>query len=126
MLDLDAERAAIAIGRAGYRLGAGAVLDALLRRRSVAHGETAARHMRLYHDLEIVLGPEVADFQLAQADDAERWRLHPPDADDAARAGRQKCLRRGARQRQVENLIGLLARDRSLVEGAHLVVGLQC
>src|SRR6516162_1442298 len=30
MLDLDAERAAIAIGRAGYRLGTGAVLDALL------------------------------------------------------------------------------------------------
>jgi hypothetical protein len=32
MLDLDGERAAIAIGHAGYRLGAGAVLDALLYR----------------------------------------------------------------------------------------------
>src|SRR5208337_282180 len=105
MLDLDAERAAIAISRAGYGLGAEAVLDALLCRRSVTHGETAARHMRLRHDLEIVLGPEIADLQLAQADDAERWRLHPPDADDAARAQRQKRLRRGARQRQVEDLI---------------------
>lgn len=72
MLDLDAERAAIAIGHAGYRLGAGAVLDALLYRRSVAHGETAARHMRLRHDLEIFLGPEIEDLQLAQADDAGR------------------------------------------------------
>ena len=81
---------------------------------------------RLRHDLEIVLGPEIADLQLAQADDAERRRLHPPDADDAARARRQKRLRRGARQRQVEDLIGLLARDRRLVKRAHLAVRLQC
>src|SRR6516162_5806449 len=47
MLDLDAERAAIAIGRAGYGLGAGAVLDTLLRWRRVTYGETAARHMSL-------------------------------------------------------------------------------
>src|SRR5271165_4658607 len=41
MLDLDAKRAAITIGRAGYGLGAEAVLDALLCGRSVAHVETA-------------------------------------------------------------------------------------
>ena len=61
MLDLDAELAVKAISRAGYGLGAEAVLDALLCRRSVAHGETAARHMRLRHDLEIVLGPKITD-----------------------------------------------------------------
>ena len=48
--------------------------------------------MCLRHDLEIVLGPEIADLQLAQADDAERGRLHAPDADDAARARRQSVF----------------------------------
>jgi hypothetical protein len=81
--------------------------------------------MRLYHNLEIVLRPEIADLQFAQADDPECWRRHPPDADDAACPRRQECLRCGARQGQVEDLIGLLARDRRLVKGAHLPVRLQ-
>ena len=77
------------------RLGPDAFLDPQFRRWRMTHVETAVCDGRGGDDLEIVLGPEVADFQFAQADDGQRRRLDPTDPDHAANAGGQQCLRRG-------------------------------
>ncbi len=82
--DKYAERASMAVGRAGDGFRTEAIFYALLWRRSVAYGKTAAGHVRLRRNLEIILRPEIADFQLAQADDTKCWRFHPPDANDAS------------------------------------------
>jgi len=78
-----------------YRLGANALLNPQLGRRRMTHLEAAVCDGGGCDDLEIILGPEVADFQFAQADDGQRWRLDPTDPDHAANAGGQQCLRRG-------------------------------
>jgi len=46
----------------------------------MTHREAAACDSRGGDNLKIVLGLEVADFQLAQADNGERRRLDPADA----------------------------------------------
>ena len=91
----------------------------------MTHQKAAACDGRGGDDLEIVLGPEIADFQFAQADDRQRRRLDPADSDHAANAGREQCLRRGPGERQIEDLVGLLARHRRLIERTHLGVRLQ-
>ena len=70
-------------GGLGDGFGHGAVADAGLDRRGVAHEEGAILDLGRGHDLEVVLDAEVPDLDLAQADDGQRRRLHPADADDA-------------------------------------------
>jgi len=53
----------------------------------MTHREAAACDSRGGDNLKIVLGLEVADFQLAQADNGERRRLDPADADHPANPG---------------------------------------
>jgi hypothetical protein len=111
----------------GDRLGYGAVpdADAGLGRRGVAHEEGAVLDLGRGYDLVIILDAEVPDLDLAQADDCQRGRLHPADADNIPDTrGKQRPGRR-AGQRQIEDLVGLLARDGGLVERAELAVGFE-
>jgi hypothetical protein len=91
----------------------------------MTHLEAAVCDGRGCDDLEIVLGPEVADFQFAQADNGQRRRLDPTDPDHPANAGREQCLRRGPGEGEIEDLIRLLARHRRLIEQTHFHVRLQ-
>ena len=65
------------------------------------------------------------NLEFPHADDGERRRLHPADADDPASLGHQQRFRSRAGEREIENLIGLLARHGRLVERMHLGVRLQ-
>ena len=103
----------------------GAILDALLRWRRMANEKAAARSVGHCGDLEIVLRFKVADFQFAQANDSERRRLHPSDADHAARARREQRLGSRAGERQVVDLVRLLARHRRLIERTQFMVRLE-
>jgi len=77
------------------------------------------------HDLEIILDAEIPDLDLAETDDGERGRLHAADADDALDAAREQRPGRRAGERQIEDLVGLLARDGGLVERAELAIGFE-
>ena len=125
MLDRHGQRAGVPGGGLGDGFGRGAVPDAGLGRRGVAHEEAAILDLGRGDDLEIILDAEIPDLDLAQADDGQRRRLHPADADDALDAAGEQRPGRRAGQRQVEDLVGLLARDGGLVERAQLAVGLE-
>ena len=112
-------------GCPGDRLRLRAFLDPQLGRRSMAHLKDAVRDGRRGDDFEIVLGPEVADFQFAQADDGQRRRLDPTNSDHAANARRQQGLRRGPSEGEIEDLVRLLAGHRRFVERTHLRVRFQ-
>ena len=91
----------------------------------MAHEEGAILDLGRGHDLEIILDAEIADLDLAQADDGQRGRLDPADADDALDAACEQRSGRRTGQRQVEDLVGLLPRDGRLVERAQLAVGFE-
>ena len=112
-------------GGPGDGFGHRAVPDAGLRRRGMAHEEGAILDFGRSHDLEIILDAEISDLDLAQADDGQRRGLHAADTDDAADAAGEQRPRRRAGQRQVEDLVGLLARDGGLIERAKLAVGFE-
>jgi len=97
----------------------------MLQGRSMAHGESAAGGFCSGGDLEIVLGAKVANLKLTQTDNAECRRFHPSDANNPARAWSEQGLGRRARQRKIEDLVGLLARHRCFIERAQIVVGLE-
>ena len=90
-----------------------------------AHGKAARGDRRRCDDLEVILGPEVADFEFAQADNAERGRLDATDSDHTANAGTEQRFRGRAGQRQVEDLVCLLTRHCRLVERAQITVRLE-
>src|SRR5262249_13400268 len=96
--------------------------DPLLWRWRMPHGEATGGDLGGRNDLEIVLDAEVADLQLAHANDRERRRLDAANPNDAVRTGGHQRLGRGAGQREVEDLIGLLARHGRLVHRAELAV----
>ena len=112
-------------GSPGDGFGHGPVPDARLGRRSVAHQEGAIVDCGRSDDLEIVLDAKIPDLELAQTDDGQRGGLHAAYPNDAFRAVGNQHLGRGARQREVEDLIGLLARHGGFVERAELAVGFQ-
>src|SRR5271157_3998739 len=125
MLNRHPERPPMASGGPAYGLGMRAVLDAMLHRRGMAHGKSAASNGRSGDDLEILFGTKIADLKLTQADDAERWCLDPSDADNAARARSEQGFGGGAGQGKIEDLVGLLARYRRVVKRAQILVRLQ-
>ena len=89
------------------------------------HDKRPARDCCGRHDLEITLFSEVADFDLAQTHDRQRRCLDPPDPDHPFGATREQCLGRRPRQRQIENLIGLLACNGRIIKRLHLTVRLE-
>src|SRR5262245_26875280 len=91
----------------------------------MAHEEGSILDCGRSHDLEIILDVEIADLDLAHTNDSQGRRLHTAYPDDAFRAVSNQLLGRCAGQREVEDLIGLLARDGSLIEWAELAVGFQ-
>src|SRR6202045_1418753 len=107
------------------RLGAEALLDPHFGGRGMTHQEAAACDGRRGHDLKIVLGPEVADFQLAQADYGQRRRLDPADSNDTANPWREQSFRRGPGKGKVEDLVRLLARHRRLIKRTQFQVWFQ-
>jgi hypothetical protein len=70
-------------GGPGDGFGHGAVPDAGLDRRGVAHEEGAILNCGRSYDLEIIFDAEIPDLDLAQTDDGQSGRLHSADADDA-------------------------------------------
>ena len=112
-------------GGLGDRIGNTSVADAGLDRRRVAHRELTTRDGRRRRDLEIILDLEITNLDFAQAHDCQGRRLDPADADHALGAARDQHAGGGAGQRQVEDLVGLLAGDGCLVERVHLPVGLE-
>jgi hypothetical protein len=112
-------------GSPGDGFGHGPIPDAHLGRRGMAHEEGAILDFGRRHDLEIVLDAEIPDLDLAQADDGQRGGLHAADTDDAPNAASEQRPGRRAGQRQVEDLVGLLARHGSLIERAELAVGFE-
>ena len=112
---------ALVSGRsAGDRLCPRAIRDPTVGRRGMTHRKAAGSDCRGCHDLEVILGPEVADFEFAQADNAERRRLDAANSNYAANAGAKQHFRGRAGQRQVEDLVCLLARHRRLIERAQI------
>ena len=125
MLDRHGQWAGVLGGGPGDGFGHGAVPDAGLGRRGMAHEKAAILNLRRGHDLEVILDAEIPDLDLAQADDGQRGRLHAADADDALDAAGEQRPGRRAGQRQVEDLVGLLPGDGGLVERAQLAVGFE-
>ena len=107
------------------RLCAEAILDPHFGGRGVTHREAAACDSRGGDNLKIVLGLEVADFQLAQADNGERRRLDPADADHAANPWREQCFRRGPGEGKIEDLVRLLTRHCRLIKRTQFDVWFQ-
>ena len=118
MLDRHRQRAAVTGGGPGDGFGRRAVSDAGFGRRGVAHEEAAILDLGRHDDFEIILAAEIPDLDFAQADDGERRRLDPANADDALDARGEQRPGRSAGQRQVEDLVGLLARDGGFIERA--------
>src|ERR1700730_16538704 len=69
----DAEGPLVPGGSLCDRRGADALLYPHFGGRSMTHQKAAACDGRGGHDLKIVLGPEVEDFQIAPADNGQRW-----------------------------------------------------
>src|SRR5208283_3069869 len=107
------------------RLCAEAILDPHFGGRGMTHREAAACDSRGGHDLKIILGPEVADFQLAQADNGERRRLDPADSDHTANPWREQSFRCGPSEGKVEDLVRLLTRHRRLIKRTQFDVWFQ-
>src|SRR5262245_15892708 len=122
MLDRHAERPGV-VGR-GFsdQLRPSAILNTLLWRRGMPHREAAVGDLGGGNNLEIVLDAEVADFQLAHTNNGEGRRLHAAYPNDAFCAVSNQHLSCSAGQREIEDLIGLLARHGGLVERAELAV----
>ena len=108
VLDAHAKRTFETLSGVDDGLGNLTLEDSLLRR--VPHLELSARNFRGGDNLKISDGHEVPDFQLALAHDGQRRRLHPTDADHAARTLPQNDGR-GAGERQIVDLVGLAARN---------------
>ena len=125
MLDRHGQWAGVPGGGPGDGFGHRAVPDGGLGRRGVTHEEGAILDLRHSHDLEIILDAEIPDLYFAQTDDGQRGRLHAADADDAFDAAGEQRSGCRACQREVENLVGLLARHGSLVERAEFAVGFE-
>ena len=113
VLDPHAQRTRETLRRLDHQIGLFALQNPLLRR--MPHLEGAPRDLCGRDDLKIGHGDEVTDFQLAFANDRQRRRLDPSNADDAARALAQDdgC---GAREREVVDLIRLAPRDGGCVK----------
>ena len=107
---------------AGDCLRPRAIRDPTVGRRGMTHCKAAGRDYRGCHDFEVILGPEVADFEFAQANNAERRRLDVANSNHATNAGAEQHFRGRAGQRQVEDLVCLLARYRRLVERAQIAI----
>src|SRR5262249_47048457 len=76
MLDRHAERTGV-VGRGpSDQLRPSSILDTLLWRRGMPHGEAAVGDLGGGDDLEIVLDAKVADLQLAHTNYGEGRRLH--------------------------------------------------
>src|SRR3954452_1659978 len=88
----------------------------------MTHRKAAGGDSRGCDDLKVILGPEVADFEFAQADNAERRRLDASDSNYAANTGAKQHFRCRAGQRQIEDLVCLLARHRRLIERTQIAV----
>src|SRR5262245_25555652 len=125
MLHRHSEWAGMPGGAPGDGFGHRSVPDAGLGRRGMAHEEGAILDLGRRHDLEIILDAEISDLDLAQADDGQRGGLDAADTDDAPDAAGEQRPGRRAGQRQVEDLVGLLARDGGLIERAKLAVGFE-
>src|SRR4051794_26156365 len=80
----------------------------------MTHHKAAGGDCRGCHDLEVILEPEVADFEFAQADNAEHRRLDATDSNYATNTRAKQHFRGRAGHRQVEDLVCLLARHRLL------------
>ena len=112
-------------GSPGDGFGHGPIPDAHLGRRGMAHEEGAMLDFGHSYNLEIILDAKIPDFDFAQTDDGQRGRLHAADADDALDTTGEQRPGRRAGERQIEDLVGLLARDGGLVERAELAVGFE-
>ena len=122
LLHLHRERPLEALGQGGDGLGILALQDALLRR--VPHAQPPGLDLGRRHHLEIALRHEVADLDLAPADDGQRRRLHPSHADHRPGSLRQRH-RGGAGEGKVVDLVRLPPRHRRRVEPRMLGIGLR-
>ena len=113
IFDTYAERALEALSRLDDLLGNFPPDNSLLRR--VPHLELSAGYVRCGDNFKIRLRHEIPDFELALAHDRQSWRLDPANSDHATRTS-TKNDGRCSRQRQVVDLIGLLARDGGCVK----------
>ena len=80
VFDAHAKRALEVPGRFDDLLGNLAPDNSLLRR--VPHLELTAGHIRGGDNFKIRLRHEIPDFELALADDCQRWRLDPANSDN--------------------------------------------
>ena len=94
-------------------------------RRGMTHRKAACRDHRQYDDLEEILRAEVADFEFAQTDNAQRRRLDAADPNHTTGARTEQRFRGGSGQRQIEDLVCLLARHRGVIEGPQIAVRLE-
>src|SRR5262245_57919667 len=104
MLPRYGQAAGMPGGGPGDRFGHGAVSDARLGRRGMAHEEGSTLDCGRSHDLEIILDAEIADFQLAHTNDSQGRRLHAAYPNDALCAVSNEHLGRRPRQREVVDL----------------------
>src|SRR5258708_21269928 len=94
----------------------------MVGRRSMAHRKGARSDRRCCDDLEVIRGPEVADFEFAQADDAERRRLDAADPNHAANAWAEQRLCGGSGGRQLEYFVCLFGRPPPPLNKARLPI----
>ncbi len=109
----------------GDGFGLSTIPDPGLDRWGMAHEEGATLNFGRGDNLKVVLDAEIPDLEFAQADDGQGRGLDPADADDAFDALSKQRPGRGAGQRQVEDLVGLLPCDGGLVERTQLAIGLE-
>jgi hypothetical protein len=83
---------------AGDRLRPRAIRDPTVGRRGMTHRKAAVIDCRGCHDFKVILGPEVADFEFAQADNSKRRRLDAADSNHATNAGAKQHFRGRAGQ----------------------------
>ena len=87
VLDAHAQRAPETFSRLDDAVGVFALGDSVPWR--VPHLEFACSNLGIGHDLKIRDRHEFADFQLALADDCQRWRLYPANPDHTAHPARE-------------------------------------
>ena len=120
VLHRHAEGALVFRRGAGDRLCPRAIRDPAVGRRGMTHRKAAGSDCRGCHDLKVILGSEVANFEFAQADNSERRRLDATNSNYATNTGAKQHFCGRAGQRQVEDLVCLLARHRRLIERAQI------